>query len=148
MIGMAAAYEQAMKSLKEGGIPIGSALLIKNAVVALGHNRRRQKCSNILHGETDCIENAGHHVDFTETVLFSTLYPCAGCAGYAALFKIPTIVVLDDVNTGDYLLGTATLHAAGTEVIVNRNAKLIKMMASFQSNPETRPLWLGDVGRK
>ncbi|MGA9366333.1 MAG: nucleoside deaminase, partial [Steroidobacteraceae bacterium] len=98
-IGIQSAYLQALKSFREGGVPVGSALLFDGAIVALGHNRRVQKASNILHGEMDCMENAGHHVDFTKSVLFTTLSPCLMCAHSILLFKIPRLVVLDNVNT-------------------------------------------------
>jgi len=54
-----AAIEEAKKGLEEGGIPIGSVLVIDGEIVGRGHNRRVQKDSAILHTEMDCIENAG-----------------------------------------------------------------------------------------
>lgn len=80
-IGTEAAWEQARKSLSEGGIPIGAALMIGNAVISVGHNRRVQNRSNILHGETDCIERAGHGFDLSQATLFTTLSPCRMCSG-------------------------------------------------------------------
>src|SRR5215510_9133196 len=56
---MQAAIEEAKKGLAEGGIPIGSVLVIDGQIVGRGHNRRVQKGSAILHAEMDCIENAG-----------------------------------------------------------------------------------------
>lgn len=53
------AIEEAKKGLAEGGIPIGSVLVIDGAIVGRGHNRRVQKASAILHAEMDAIENAG-----------------------------------------------------------------------------------------
>ncbi len=56
---MAAAVEQARLGLAEGGIPIGSVLVIDDQIVGKGYNRRVQKESAILHAEMDCFENAG-----------------------------------------------------------------------------------------
>lgn len=56
---MQAAIAQAKKSAAEGGIPIGSVLIIDNEIVSAGHNQRLQKGSCILHAEMDCLENAG-----------------------------------------------------------------------------------------
>lgn len=53
------AIKEASQGLVEGGIPIGSVLVIGNTIVGRGHNRRIQKGSAILHAEMDCIENAG-----------------------------------------------------------------------------------------
>jgi len=58
--GTDAAHAQALKSFEEGGVPVGSSLVIDGAVIAVGHNKRVQTGSNVLHGETDCLENAGH----------------------------------------------------------------------------------------
>ena len=54
-----AAIEEAKKGLAEGGIPIGSVLVIDGQIVGRGHNRRVQKGSAVLHAEMDCLENAG-----------------------------------------------------------------------------------------
>lgn len=54
-----AAVAEAKAGLAEGGIPIGSVLVIDGTIVGRGHNRRVQEGSAILHGEMDAIENAG-----------------------------------------------------------------------------------------
>ena len=144
-IGTAAAFAQAEKSFKEGGVPIGSALLVGTTVVALGHNQRVQKSSNILHGEMSCIENAGHHVDFTKAVLFSTLSPCKMCAGAIVLFRIPKVVILDDENTNDFDPGQAFLVREGVDVVVHKHPPSIDLNRQFQS--KFRTIWLGDVGQ-
>jgi cytosine deaminase len=56
---MKEAEGQARKGLAEGGIPIGSILVRGEKVVGRGHNQRVQKGSAILHGEMDCLMNAG-----------------------------------------------------------------------------------------
>ena len=54
-----AAIEEAKKGLAEGGIPIGSVLVIDGRIAGRGHNQRVQKGSAVLHAEMDCLENAG-----------------------------------------------------------------------------------------
>lgn len=54
-----AAIEEAIKGRDEGGIPIGSVIVIDNQIVGRGHNRRVQQGSAILHAEMDAFENAG-----------------------------------------------------------------------------------------
>ena len=146
-IGTNAAYMQALKSFNEGGVPVGSALLVDDAVVSVGHNQRVQKGSNILHGETDCIEKAGHQFDFTKSILFTTLSPCSMCAGAIILFKIPILVILDNENTADFQTNEAALRDQGVEVIIHKHAPSIDLNHRFQTDPETRRKWLGDVGR-
>ena len=90
-----AAIEEAELGLKEGGIPIGSVLVIDGKIVGRGHNRRVQKGSAILHAEMDCLENAGRlkAKDYERATLYSTLSPCDMCSGTALLYKIPKIVI-------------------------------------------------------
>src|SRR5579872_975543 len=145
-IGIQSAYMQALKSFREGGVPVGSALLLDGSVVSLGHNRRVQRGSNILHGEMDCIENAGHHVDFSRSVLFTTLSPCLMCAHSILLFRIPRLVVLDDINTKDFATSLEDLKKKGVEVTVLEHKPSIDLNAGFQTDPATRKVWMGDVG--
>src|SRR5690349_23820372 len=90
-----AAIAEAKKGLDEGGIPIGSVLVIDGRIVGRGHNRRVQKGSAILHAEMDCLENAGRLTarDYQRATLYSTLSPCDMCSGTALLYKIPKIVI-------------------------------------------------------
>ena len=89
------AIEEARLGRNEGGIPIGSVLVLDGKVVGRGHNRRVQKGSAILHAEMDCLENAGRlrPSDYRRSVLYSTLSPCDMCSGTALLYRIPRIVV-------------------------------------------------------
>src|SRR5438046_856734 len=89
------AIEEARKGHDEGGIPIGSVLVIDGQVVGRGHNRRVQRGSAILHAEMDCLENAGRlkAADYRRATLYSTLSPCDMCSGTALLYKIPRIVI-------------------------------------------------------
>ena len=144
--GTAAAYGQALKSFEEGGVPVGSSLVLDGTVIAEGHNKRVQTGSNVLHGETDCIENAGHDHDLSKSVLFTTLSPCSMCAGAILLFKIPTVVILDDENTQDFETNVDFLRSKGVEVIVEKHGPSIDLNRRFQHDPKTRPIWLGDVG--
>jgi cytosine deaminase len=145
-IGIQSAYLQALKSFREGGVPVGSALLFDGGIAALGHNRRVQRGSNILHGEMDCMENAGHHVDFTQSALFTTLSPCLMCAHSILLFKIPQVVILDDVNTRDFVTSVEELRSKGVQITVMAHESSINLNSRFQTDPSTRKVWMGDVG--
>ena len=57
--GMQAAIDEMKKGLSEGGIPIGSSLVIDGKIVAAGHNKRVQDGDPITHAEIDCLRNAG-----------------------------------------------------------------------------------------
>ena len=146
-LGTEAAHGQARKSFDEGGVPVGAALVLDGKVIATGHNRRIQQGSSILHGETDCIERAGHAHDLSRATLFTTLSPCAMCAGAIRLFRIPEVVILDAVNTDDFETNEDELRAHGVRVTVVAHAPSIELNRRFQTEAATRGIWLGDVGR-
>src|SRR5271165_6355276 len=97
---MAAAIAEAEAGLAEGGIPIGSVLVYQDKIVGRGHNRRVQRGSAILHGEMDALEQAGRLPAsvYTQSVLYTTLSPCAMCSGAILLYKIPRVIVGENVT--------------------------------------------------
>ena len=90
-----AAIAEAQKSVDQGGIPIGSVLVIDGQIVGRGHNQRVQKGSAVLHAEMDCLENAGRlkASDYSRATLYSTLSPCDMCSGAILLYGIPKVVI-------------------------------------------------------
>src|SRR5262244_15137 len=92
------AIAQALLSAGEDGIPVGAALAWRGVLIAKGHNQRQQKRVITLHGETDCLTNAGLFGRWRETTLYTTLCPCMMCAGTIVQFKIPRVVIADTVN--------------------------------------------------
>lgn len=138
-----AAIQEAKQGLAEGGIPIGSVLVIDGKIVGRGHNRRVQKGSAILHAEMDCIENAGRlrAGDYQHAVLYSTLSPCDMCSGTALLYKIPRIVIGENKTfrgPEDYL------RSRGVELSILNDPECIKLMEDFiRAKPE---LWNEDIG--
>jgi len=93
LIFMKEAEAEALTGLSEGGIPIGSILVRDGKIIGRGHNQRFQKGSAILHGEMDCLMNAGRQVSYRDTVIYSTLSPFMMCSGTIVQFKIPRVVV-------------------------------------------------------
>lgn len=140
---MQAAIEEAKKGLEEGGIPIGSVLVIAGQIVGRGHNRRVQKGSPILHAEMDCLENAGRLKagDYRRAVLYSTLSPCDMCSGAVLLYKIPKVVIGENrtfQGPEDYV------RSRGVELEMLNDPECIRLMQEFiQARPE---LWDEDIG--
>lgn len=137
------ALEEARIGLQEGGIPIGAVLVINGEVVARGHNRRIQKGSPILHAEMDCFENAGRlkAQDYARATLYSTLSPCDMCSGASLLYKIPRIVIGENVT---FRGPEEYLRSRGIEVEVVNDPDCIQLMREFiANNPE---LWNEDIG--
>ena len=138
-----AAIDEARRGLAEGGIPIGSVLVIGGTIVGRGHNRRVQRGSAILHAEMDAIENAGRlkAADYRRAVLYSTLSPCDMCSGTALLYKVPRIVVGENRTfrgPEDYL------RSRGVVLEVRDDPECVRLMEEFIRD---RPgLWDEDIG--
>ena len=140
---MQAAVEEARQGLAEGGIPIGSVLVIDGRIVGRGHNRRVQRGSAILHAEMDALENAGRlkATDYQRAVLYSTLSPCDMCSGTALLYKIPTIVVGENLT---FQGPEQYLRDRGVTLDVRNDPDCVSLMRAFiDLNPE---LWNEDIG--
>ena len=138
-----AAYEEAEKGLKEGGIPIGAVLVIDGNIVGRGHNKRVQKGSPILHAEMDCFENAGRldAGEYQRATLYSTLSPCDMCSGAALLYKIPRIVVGENKT---FQGPESYLRERGVELEIVDSPECIGIMDKFIK--QKPGLWNEDIG--
>jgi len=138
-----AAIAEAETGRAEGGIPIGSVLVHEGRIVGRGHNRRVQRGSAVLHGEMDALENAGRlpAAVYGRSVLYTTLSPCAMCSGAIVLYRIPRVVVGENVTfTGEEEL----LRSRGVEVTVLQDPRCVEMMRRFIL--EHPALWNEDIG--
>ncbi len=138
-----AAIAEARKGFAEGGIPIGSVLVIGDEIVGRGHNRRVQQGSATLHAEIDAIENAGRlsAAQYRAATLYSTLSPCDMCSGATLLYGIPRVVAGENQTfqgPEDYL------RSRGVELIIADSAQCIDLMRQFiAEHPE---IWNEDIG--
>jgi cytosine deaminase len=141
---MRAALEEAKAGFAEGGIPVGSVLVHHGRILGRGRNRRVQRGSAILHGETDALENAGRQpaTVYRQCTLYTTLSPCAMCSGAILLFGIPRVIVGENQN---FMGEEELLRSRGVTVEVLQDAECIDLMKEFIA---ARPdLWNEDVGR-
>jgi cytosine deaminase len=141
---MTAAIAEAEAGLAEGGIPIGSVLVHQGRVLGRGHNRRVQRGSAILHGEMDALENAGRQpaAVYAQSVLYTTLSPCAMCSGAILLYRIPRVIVGENTT---FLGEEELLRSRGVVVEVLQDERCIRLMRQFiAAHPE---LWNEDIGR-
>jgi creatinine deaminase len=138
-----AAFDEAKIGLAEGGIPIGSVLVCDGEIIGRGHNQRVQRGSVIHHGEMNCLENAGRQKAsvYSRCTIYSTLSPCPMCSGAVVLYKIPRVVIGENVTfTG----GEETMRANGIQLEVLQNEQCIELMRKFiRDYPE---LWNEDIG--
>jgi creatinine deaminase len=140
-----AAIDEARAGFAEGGIPIGSVLVIDGHIVGRGHNRRVQRGSAILHAEMDCLENAGRLKarDYRRSTLYSTLSPCDMCSGTALLYGIPRIVIGENrtfQGPEDYV------RSRGVTLEIIDEPQCVELMRQFIA---ARPdLWNEDIGEE
>jgi cytosine deaminase len=140
---MQAAIEEAFAGAREGGIPIGSVLVHRGRIIGRGHNRRVQRGSAVLHGEMDALENAGRQpaAVYRESVIYTTLSPCAMCTGAILLYGIPKVIVGENQT---FVGEEDLLRSRGVSVDVVQDAVCIRMMAEFiREHPD---LWSEDIG--
>ena len=140
---MQAAIAEARQGLAEGGIPIGAVIVHQGRIIGRGHNRRVQQGSAILHGEMDAFENAGRQRAsvYRDSVLYTTLSPCAMCSGAILLYGIPRVIVGENRT---FMGEEALLRARGVTVEVLQDEDCIALMREFiAARPE---LWNEDIG--
>jgi creatinine deaminase len=140
---MAAAIAEARVGFDEGGIPIGSVLVHRGEIIGRGHNRRVQRGSATLHGEMDALENAGRRsaAVYRESVIYTTLSPCAMCSGAILLYGIPRVVIGENRT---FMGEEELLRSRGVQLEVLDDATCIELMARFiRERPE---LWNEDIG--
>lgn len=138
-----AAIAEARVGLAEGGIPIGSALVIDGQIVGRGHNRRVQRGSAILHAEMDAVENAGRLTasDYRRAVLYSTLSPCDMCSGMSLLYRIPRIVIGENRT---FRGPEEYVRSRGVAVEIVDDGECVRLMEEFiRAQPG---LWNEDIG--
>ena len=139
-----AALAEARKGLADGGIPIGSVLVIEGRIVGRGHNQRVQKRSAVLHAEMDCLEKTGRLLasDYRRAVLYSTLSPCDMCSGAVLLYGIPKVVVGENRT---FQGPEEYLRSRGVELVVEDDPECRRLMEDFiRDNPD---LWKEDIGK-
>lgn len=137
------ALAEARLGLAEGGIPIGSVLVLDGEIVGRGHNRRVQRGSPILHAEMDAFENAGRLKarEYARCTLYSTLSPCDMCSGASLLYKIPRIVVGENRT---FQGPEAMVRSRGVDLVIVQDPECIALMEEFiRARPE---LWNEDIG--
>ena len=140
---LTAAVREAEAGRDEGGIPIGSVLVIDGHIVGRGHNRRVQKGSAVLHAEMDCLENAGRLTarDYARATIYSTLSPCDMCSGAILLYKIPRVVVGENRT---FQGPEAYVRSRGVSMTVLDDADCVGLMEEFiRAHPQ---LWNEDIG--
>lgn len=139
---LTSAYDEAVKGLSEGGIPIGAALFSRDGtLLGAGHNRRVQEDDASVHAETDAFRKAGRRRDYPDCVMVTTLSPCWYCSGLVRQFNIGAVVIGEATN---FHGGHDWLRELGVEIIVLDDPGCTELLGTFiDDHPE---LWHEDIG--
>ena len=140
---MRAAIAEAETGVREGGIPIGSVIVHDGKIIGRGHNRRVQRGSSVLHGEMDALENAGRQPAsvYRNSVIYTTLSPCAMCSGAILLYGIPRVIVGENQT---FMGEEELLRSRGVSVEVLQDETCMRLMREFiAAHPQ---LWNEDIG--
>lgn len=137
------AIAQARAGRAEGGIPIGAVLAVDGDVLGVGRNRRVQRGSAILHGETDALENAGRlpATTYARATMYTTLSPCHMCTGAILLYGIKRVVVGEHRT---FVGAEVLLREHGVEVVVVDSQECVELMTEFIAAEPN--LWNEDIG--
>jgi cytosine deaminase len=140
-----AALDESRVGLAEGGISIGSVLVHRGEIIGRGHNRRVQRGSPILHAEMDALENAGRRAAmvYRESVLYTTLSPCAMCRCAIVLYRIPRVIAEESRS---FMEEEEWLRDCSVSVEVVQDGDCVALMKAFvRAHPE---LWNEHIGEE
>lgn len=140
---MDAALAEAELGFSEGGIPIGSVLVVGGEIAGRGHNRRVQSGSAILHAEMDALENAGRLTagQYHSSTIYSTLSPCDMCSGAILLYGIPRVVFGENRTFAGPERYT---RSRGVQLDNLDDQQCVQLMTRFIA--ENPSLWNEDIG--
>ena len=136
-----AAVQEARAGLDEGGVPVGGALDLGGELVATGRNLRVQQGDPTAHGEISCLRHAGRRASYRTAVLYTTLAPCAMCAGAIIQFRVPLVVVGETRTFSGEL---ELLRSRDIEVVVLDDQRCSALMREFQERSPR--VWAEDIG--
>jgi len=139
----------AKKGYDEGGCAIGGVVVCNKTgmILGKGHNRHVQKNRVYWHGETDAIQDAGTHIDFSTASLFTTLTPCSVCTAMTFSQSFQRLVIgnrLDGANQDNEDL----LRSKGVivDILEDEEGKaLYAQYAAEKPEQDTRD-WQGEAG--
>ena len=93
---MKLALDEAKRAFNEHEVPIGAVLIDEGGILVCGdHNRIEQLCDATAHAEILTLRAASRILNrrrLTDCTLYSTVEPCAMCAGALILCRVKRLV--------------------------------------------------------
>src|SRR5450755_5122649 len=101
---MRLAVREAGRALEHDDIPVGAIVVKDGEVIGSGHNEREVRADPTAHAEMVALREAARTLGswrVLDAVMYTTLEPCAMCAGAIVLARIPRVVFgADDPKAG------------------------------------------------
>lgn len=91
---MQEALKEAQRAFDDDEIPIGAVIVLKNRIIARGHNQTERLHDVTAHAEMIAITSAANHIGskfLDECTIYVTVEPCLMCAGALYWSRIPNI---------------------------------------------------------
>lgn len=130
---MNVAIEEALKSLKNGDIPVGALIIKDNEIISRAHNEKELKKNSIMHAEIIAIQNAcqkigSWHLD--NCILVTTMEPCMMCCGAIIQSRIKKIIY--GVNNTKYGFSKYLKDKYNVELIkYEQDQDIVEMLQNF-----------------
>ncbi|MBI1976377.1 MAG: tRNA adenosine(34) deaminase TadA [Candidatus Omnitrophica bacterium] len=133
---MREALKQAKRAGESGEVPIGAVIVHKNQVIARAYNQVELLHDPTAHAEMIAITQAADHLKnerLLDTWIYTTLEPCAMCAGAMVLARISRLI---------YAAADPKAGACGSAINVVRTGKLNHQLEITRGvlEEESRPL--------
>jgi tRNA(adenine34) deaminase len=92
---MNTAYQEALKALDEGEVPVGAVIVKNNTIIGKGYNRVEKLADATAHAEIIAMGAASSYLSswrLNDCTLYVTLEPCLMCLGALMQSRIENIV--------------------------------------------------------
>jgi tRNA(adenine34) deaminase len=92
---MSEALRAALEARERGEVPVGAIIVVGGRILALAGNRTRTDCDPTAHAEIVALREAARaagNYRLTDATLYSTIEPCAMCAGALVQARVRRLV--------------------------------------------------------
>jgi tRNA(adenine34) deaminase len=110
---MLQALKEARKAYEADEVPIGAVIVMRDTIIARGHNQTERLTDSTAHAEIITLTSAFNHLGskyLPEASIYITIEPCLMCAGALYWSKIGRVVygAEDEKNGYRRLVGAAS----------------------------------------
>ncbi len=142
---MQSAFEQAKLGYAQSNLPVGSVIVSNHEIIGAGRNRQIQTRDPTTHAELEAIRDASSRVAgddivgiFSGATCYTTMMPCAMCAGAIIRFGFARVVVAETrsyVPSGSHTL----MERQGLAVEIQQQPVCIALVEDyFREHPGLR----------